>query len=320
MSVLSPTGSPRIRRNPRFRQPTGKTILISKRDRELLSYHQQIRYIRSTWLSALFPSSDITGLLKRWGNLFHEQPYLRRPDQQFAFNENGAINVPVISELDKLGAQCLLFSGVAPLPVDLQIGRPKQPVYFYHAVMICDVLLSIMIGAREKGIKVIAARELTDSFTIPLDGKRYISPDGLFALEYPDGECRALVLEADRGTENHTKFTAKMRNYREMYANELYKQWGMPKPPGVLIVTMSAQRAGEMKKGLMDITNGRGSPTFLFKVRKGNDMQGPDADGHMLTEPWSRAGYPLFNIGEVSGHNRQLAAGASPTSLAGRVA
>ena len=313
------------RRARTFRQPTGKPVLISARDVEIFKLLNRYRFLRSTYLCAFFPKSDATNLLKRLGTLYHEQPYLNRPERQYSYAN--ALYLPAVYEIDALARQVLKYHGISPVMADCQAGRTGDSRHFAHALMICDVLASIELGSKERSVRFVAweeilakapCRELEDPFRISVtfthNGKRQtigVVPDGMFGLEYlQNGEksYRFFALEADRqtmpifrGNLTQTSYHRKVLAYREILTQEIHKKhFGVPNL-FILNVTTSAERMGHMIEALKQITGGRGNSVFLFKTMKGDLFKAPPADAHMMIEPWFRAGYPAFNISAARG-------------------
>ena len=147
-------------------------------------------------------------------------------------------------------------------------------------------------------------RRLAVQIWAPLEGKEYaVIPDALFGIEYPDKGFRFFALEADRGTEPltrknyyQTSYKKKLLLYRSIVTLRSHEtHWKIPNLY-VLNVTTSAERMENIKKLTLDLTGGRGNSVMLFKVHKGTAFSGPPADGHVLTEPWGRAGYPMFDV------------------------
>src|ERR1700694_5497180 len=103
------------------------------------------RYLRSSFITAFFPNSDTTGLLKRLGALYHEKPhYPGRPDRQYCYAN--ANYLPCVYELNDAGRQLLKREGISVLKADSQAGSVGEHRHFAHALMICDILASIELG------------------------------------------------------------------------------------------------------------------------------------------------------------------------------
>lgn len=301
------------RRDPRKRQPTGKAVLLSARDIEILKLLNRYRYLRSNFIRAFFPNSDRGDLLDRLGDLFHEQPWVDRPRQQFRWSPRGPVRHHTIYEITPLGRQVLRYQGITPLLADKLAGSIGVTRHFPHALMVCDLLASIELGCREKGIRFISWEEILNKapcrdhknpFKIPINQKlKAIVPDALFGLEYPNKTYRFFVLEADRGTMpiyrnnlNQTSYTKKLLQYREILSKKIYKShFGIPNLY-VLNVTTSEERMNHMIEALNQITSSKGNSVFLFKHQINHILCSPPADANMLKQPWSRAKYPNFRI------------------------
>ena len=66
----------------------------------------------------------------------------------------------------------------------------------------------------------------------------------------------------------------------------------------VPIIAATETRMQSMIRLLEKVTNGRGSKMFLFKTFLAftSAEKPPGPSGHMLTEPWHRAGFPSFHL------------------------
>jgi hypothetical protein len=66
----------------------------------------------------------------------------------------------------------------------------------------------------------------------------------------------------------------------------------------VPFITTNRTRMASMMKLLGRLTDGRGSKMFLFKTfpTPTSFEPSPTPGGHMLTEPWDRAGFAPFSL------------------------
>ena len=86
------------------------------------------------------------------------------------------------------------------------------------------------------------------------------------------------------------------------------RQFGLP-AVFVPIVTIGEVRMRSIMKLLLKLTDGKGSKHILFKHIPdfASYENFPPATGHMLTEPWERAGYEPLDILEVLGPKEKTA-------------
>jgi hypothetical protein len=322
---------PKKRRSRMHRSPTGKRIELTPRDIEIFTLLSRYRYLRSTYLHA-FVGGDKTKLIERLGDLYHEGRYLNRPEEQW--RTASARHKPAVYEIAPRGFEALRHHGVlADDPVTwLSRDRPGVSKQFEHALMICDILASIELGAREcEGLRFISWPEILHktppatqrsdrpfSFSVlvshrfvaggPLERADFnLVPDAVFGLEYTDGErksYRFFALEADRATMpvartnlRGTSYLRKVLGYRQVLEHGLYRtELGMP---NLLVLTVTANE--EHMRNVMRLLSEIGGSTslFLFKTAAAfgitNISFAPSTE--MLTQPWERTGCPMLPIG-----------------------
>jgi hypothetical protein len=285
------------------RTRTGKRIELTSRDIKIFQLLSRYRYLSSTYIHAFVGGASETRLKERLGDLFHEG-YLERPEQQW--NLADARCRPAVYESSKGSVQALHADG--GLPDDqrtfLAATAHRQ---FQHSLMICEVLASLELGLRSVSeLRLIAwpeilarAPDATHSsptpFRLPLPSGGYLVPDGLFGIEYAQGDTKAyrfFALEVDRGTmpvarsnPAQTSILGKVAAYREVMARQVHKtHWGVPNLL-VLTVTTSESRMREMIRCLGD--HGGECAAFLFAAATDADLKVPLP--RLLTEPWLRA-------------------------------
>jgi hypothetical protein len=180
--------------------------------------------------------------------------------------------------------------------------------------MICEALASVELAVRgDARLRFIACPEILarapeavrasgTPFRLPVPSGGYLVPDGMFGIEYRNGEAKAyrfFALEADRGTmplarsdPRQSSYLGKLAAYGEVIARQAHKaHWGIPNLL-VLTLTTSAARCSEMVAKL----GTGGSPAFLFKAAEGKALANPVPQ--LLTEPWTRAGSLPLSIAE----------------------
>jgi len=292
------------------RTRTGRRIELSARDIELFKLLTRYRYLRSTYLHAFVGGGSVTRFKERLGDLFHEG-YLDRPAQQWAFSD--ARCMPVVYESGKGSAQALRACGCGLDENGRQVAATAHR-QFLHALMTCEALASIELavrgGTRLRFIpwpEILArAPEAVQTsgtpFRLPVPSGGYLVPDGVFGIEYQQGDARAyrfFALEADRGTmpvsrsrPGQTSYLAKLAAYDEIVGRQVHKMyWGIPNLI-VLTVTTNAARLSDMLGKL----SGTASAAFLFKAATERELVRPMRE--LVTEPWQRAGHAAMLIAD----------------------
>lgn len=281
----APTG--RKRRSRMRRVSTGKRIDLQPRDFEILRLLVRYRYLRSTHIHR-FVGGDRTKLIERLGSLYHEAGHLDRPEQQWL--ELGSRCQPIVYSLSKRGLAELREHFDAIGEPFASFGNGNQ---FRHALMVCEILAAIELKARERGVRLISWAEIrakatqagpvpqirvTISHTFGHDNTEHadvmLTPDAVFGLEYAINgtkSYRFFALEADLGTmpvERKTlaqsSYLKKLLCYRQVISQALHLTvWGVPNLL-VLNALPGEMRLEGVMRLLAQISNGRGSPSFLF--------------------------------------------------------
>ena len=299
------------RRSRMKRSGAGKRIALSPRDIEIFKLLRRYRYLRSTYIHAFVGGASETRFKERLGDLFHEG-YLDRPAQQWDFAD--ARCMPVVYESGRGSMQALRACGSGIEEDERQVAATAHR-QFLHALMICETLASIELAVRaDPRLRFIAWPEILarapeavrtskTPLSLPLPPGGYVVPDGVFGIEYRNGEAktyRFFALEADRGTmpiartdPKQSSYLGKLAAYGEIIARQDHKtHWGVPNLL-VLTLTTSGARLSEIVAKL-----GTGSPAFLFKAAEGNVLT--NSLPALLTEPWQRSGNVPLSIAESS--------------------
>lgn len=303
------------RRSRMRRTSTGKRIALSERDRELFRLLARYRLLRSTYLHAFLGGSP-KRFIERLGDLYHEG-FLDRPEQQW--NSANARTMPVVYCLGAKAYRALEEGGEGFAPERYSVSRQ-----FAHELMICEILASIELGARQTpGLRFIpfpeiltyapqATKAKANPLAIPIGitGATLV-PDALFGLAYEGtspATYRFFALEADRATmpvfrssRTQTSYGRKLAAYREGLANGTIRSWfGLPNLL-VLTVSVNEQHLRNIMAARDKAIGGSGSPVLLFKT-----LSPPDGYQAMsiptpalLTTPWARVGHAPFRIDEV---------------------
>jgi hypothetical protein len=261
--------------------------------------------------------------LSRRLNFLSRKPnlYLARPHQQ---REAADANYRhMIYELDERGSRVLKERGLSFLPKSYHRN-------FAHELMVAQIMASFELGTRERpNVRLItwpeilansntpeATRQSPTAASIPVrftvNGGQHsvnINADGRpFGFErVVDGSRTYLFfpgVEADCGTEpveasgfERSSIGKKFAAYIAIAEQGVHRShFGFPNF-FVPLIAPTRVRMESMMTLLLRMTSGRGSKMFLFKTFPvfSSAEKAPKADGHMLTEPWSRAGFePLI--------------------------
>ena len=313
-------------RNSRWdREPkldkAGKPIVarLSEDDLAILKLLGRYRYLPSDYLAALTGRS-LPALQARL-EILRRKPngYISRPHQQRA---NADANTRrLIYELDDRGADELRSRGAT-------YSRKKYLRNFAHELMACTIAASFEIGARASNtIRLISWHELIDSPQMPSATKQLANPQQL-SIER-DGRAESLTsdwrpfvierhfqsksfafvfgFEADCGTEpidsgddQRTSIRNKFVAYLNALDQDVPRRHFGASTFLIPFVTTTKARMLSMIDVLERLKPGAYGKRFLFKhVPSFTSFQRPaPATGHILFDPWQRAGYEPFSFAE----------------------
>jgi Replication-relaxation len=316
-----------LNRRSRWSRAGTKAIRLSPRDLVIFELLLRYRYLRSDFIHA-FIGGDRTKLIQRLNALYREPNcYLARPHQQRNyFNANYR---SLIYELDQNGERALREYGCydpAQAVAWLRRGRESH-VTFAHSVMICDALASIELGIRNNPeLRIVPWSEIVArmpddvrnsklSHCLPVNishafgkerhqSKKALMPDAVFGIEWRGKGSRYFALECDRDHEplyrsnlNQTSYLRKVLQYQDVARSRTFKtHWGLPNLL-VLNVTTSELHKHKIKDLVLELTEGKGASYLLFKTMPSlGDFATAPATGHLLSEPWERAGRDPFRL------------------------
>ena len=262
-------------RLPRFqRVSTVAPIKLTERDHKIIRHVHRHRFLRSHQIIALIGGSA-QNLSRRLQWLFHHG-YLERPRAQLQYYERSGSQTIAYGLGNKSGL-LLQLNPAAWGEKNRAIGR----MYLAHALLVSDVMVSLELACRQRGIRLLHEAELNLPVEAPLHWRVKIRdvtrlgviPDRVFALEYPDqtGQVQRVhyFLEADRGTMpvvreklSQTSFYRKLLAYDSTWTNKVHQRHLGIHRFRVLTVTTSAARV----KSLLDACSRlqRGHGLFLF--------------------------------------------------------
>ncbi len=298
------------------------SVCPTERDIEIFKLLVRFRYLPSDYIHAFVGGSEKA--LSHRLNLLSRKPnlYLARPHQQRQCAD--ANYRRLIYELDERGSRVLRERGLPHLP-------KSHHRNFSHELMVAQITASIALGTRANpSVRLITWPEILASENTPLATRESATPASIrvsytlrgeslsseitadaqpFGLERTvDGKRSYLFfpgIEADCGTEpidagdaERSSIAKKFAAYTAIAEQAIYRShFGFPNF-FVPFVTSSTARAHSMMDLLNRLTGGRGSKMFLFKVLPSfaSPDKPPPASGHMLTEPWQRAGFPPLRL------------------------
>jgi len=293
---------------------------LTERDIEIFKLLVRFRYLPSDYIHAFIGGS--TGALTRRLNLLSRKPnlYLARPHQQR--NTADANYRHLIYELDERGSRLLKERGLSFLPKSYHRN-------FVHELMVAQIMASFELGARERqNIRLItwpeilanpktpeALRQSATPAAIPVSFSAYGAQHSIhvnadaqpFGIERTIDGVRTYLffpgIEADCGTEpvetsgfERSSIAKKFAAYLAIADQRIYRShFGFPNF-FVPLIAPTRVRMESMMALLQRMTGGRGSKMFLFKTFPllSSAEKSPPPDGHMLTEPWHRAGFEPF--------------------------
>jgi hypothetical protein len=315
----------KAKRNSRWsREPvTGRSgvpiaVYPTERDIEIFKLLVRFRYLPSDYIHAFIGGNEKA--LSHRLNLLSRQPnlFLARPHQQ---RQNADANYRhLIYELDERGSRTLRERGLSFLPKSYYRN-------FVHELMVAQVTASIELGIKENpAISLIPWPEILASKNIPATTRDAASPasmrvsyairgvsrsDEITADARPFGLHRTIQaktsylffpgIEADCGTEpidtrdtDRSSIVKKFAAYIAVTEQGIHRShFGFPNF-FVPFVTCSTSRMRSMMALVDRLTEGRGSKILLFKTFPSfaSADKPPAPNGHMLTAPWQRVGFP----------------------------
>ncbi len=297
-------------------------VYPTQRDIEIFALLVRFRYLPSDYIHAFVGGNEKA--LGRRLNLLSREPnlYLVRPHQQ---RQNADANYRrLIYQLDERGSRALRER-------DLPFLSKSHHHNFAHEVLVAQITASIELGTKENtNIRLITWPEILASANMPqatrdsptpatirvtysLRGESRsdeITADGRpFGLErtidgrrsylfFPGIEADCATEPLDAGDLDRSSIAKKLSAYTAIGENGIYRShFGFPNFL-VPFVTTGSTRMRSMMQLLDRLTGGRGSKMFLFKTFPSftSPDKPPPANGHMLTAPWQRVGFPPLSL------------------------
>lgn len=294
---------------------------LTDRDLEILKLLSRYRYLPSDYIHAFVGGSHKA--LTRRLNVLSRRPnlYLTRPPQQR--HTANANQRPLVYGLDEAGTRPLR---------DLGLLSPAKTLYrnFLHELMVAEITASIELGAKDNHhVRLIPWSEILKNPNTPQATREARSPSipvayswrgerhtvNLTADARPFGLERHIAgnrtylffpgIEADCGTEpiepsdsERSSIVNKIVAYTAIAEQGIYRShFGFPNF-FVPIIANNESRTQSIIRLLDKLTDGHGSKLFLFKTFSpfAGFQNRNKAPGHMLTEPWLRAGHPPLSL------------------------
>jgi Replication-relaxation len=300
---------------------TGRPIVarLSEYDVAILKLLARYRYLPSDYLAALTGRS-LPALQARLEILYRKpNAYINRPHQQRANAD--ANSARLIYELDDRGADELCARG-------LTYSRKKYLRNFAHELMACTIAASFEIGAAgSSAVRMLSWQSLISSPQMPDATKQLANPQMLTferdgRVESLTSDWRPFVIErnlgsksyafvfgfeADCGTEpldtadaDRTSIRSKFLAYLSALDQDLPRRHFGATTFLIPFVTTTRVRMHSMMELLQRLGPGALGKRFLFKhIPSFTSFEKPaPATGHMLLEPWQRAGCQPFSFAE----------------------
>lgn len=296
------------------------------------------KYLRTNHLIELLPERSKDGLRRTLRRAFDNGYLLRPKEARRGYNSHYCCEV---YSLDTKGEQLLADRGLAPAQVT-RLHRDKSDAphkQFAHAMMICDTLASIEIGAKHAEVTFIPWTDIvarcTDEKPLSLPytithtfGDRTETltknaiPDGLFGITYEDGKTAYFALEAEHynpiepTTLHRTSTLRKLLSYRDIVSKQVYKQKLQIGNLRVLVVAPTPAKSIHQME-LLERLVGK-SHLFLFHPVPVQEelLQSPPPFPELFTANWHRAGLDPERIDAPTLRDRtdsQAAADSLPT-------
>jgi len=277
--------SPRL---PRFKRASTVTpFQLTARDHEIIRLIHRHRFLRSSQIVQLISGSQ-QQILRRLKLLYHHA-YLERPRCQLDYYHQGGSH-PIVYGLGGKATSLLKPEG---LKFREETNRPARRLFLDHALLVSDVMVSIELGCRQRGIRLLTPTELPENtkgdsrrfrWKVKVHGGSRLSvvPDRIFALEFQDGNRTLFFLEADRGTMpvvrsdfSQTSFYRKLLAYEASWSQAIHRtRFGFSRFR-VLTVTTSAARVKSLVDACSKLKRGRGLFLFADRTVLSGDMFSP---------------------------------------------
>ena len=283
-------------RHARLPKARRKSFILQERDILIARYVHKYRFLNSHHIRALISGND-KKITERLAQLY-DQDIIAKPSLKSGL---AALYKPAIYELGRIGGKLLKERGFLNIAAQRWIAKNREGTSrsITHTLMIADLMVSIEISCRSHPcVELIepsqiiqqapsSTRASDNPFCIPAHA-RYLHPDTMQVHDVPTGvipdkvfglrnltseTVQYFFLEADTGSvsltdKNQKRHTVLRRisAYMQMANRGTHtRHFNIPQFI-VLFVTSSAQRAQHMLELVDHLTQGNGSPRFLFRT------------------------------------------------------
>ena len=264
---------------------------LTERDRTIIRLVHRHRFLSSRQIIALVGDSQLQ-VLRRLKLLYHHG-FLERPRAQLQYYNTPGTR-PIVYGLSAKGGM-LLKQELGDSLLWSEKNRAIGQIFLEHALLVSDVMVSLELACRNRGIRLLYEDELD----LPVDKQPFqwrvkipggmnlgVIPDRVFALEYQDqtGQVQRayFFLEADRGTmpvvRKHlaqTSFRRKLLAYEATWTNKVHQRHlGIPRFR-VLTVTTIAARVKSLLEACSQLKRGHGLYLFADQSVLKKDLFSP---------------------------------------------
>jgi hypothetical protein len=314
------TRNSRWDRSPKLQNRGAPTVArLTEADIALFKLLGRFRYLPSDYIAALTGRS-LPPLQARLEILWRKPNcYINRPHQQ---RDNADANTRrLIYELDDNGGEEFRKRGIS-------FSRKKYHRNFAHELMACTIAASFEIGAKvNPAIRIINWHELINSEQMPRATRELANPQGIPFIrngmqEELTTDWRPFVIErslasksyifvagfeADCGTEpidatdtERSAIRNKFAAYLSCLEQDVPRRHFGATTFMIPFITTTEARMRSMINLLERLAPGKLAKRFLFKnIPSFTSFERPaPATGHMLSEPWHRAGFEPFRLTE----------------------
>lgn len=282
-------------------------VFITPRDVKVmlaLQYHGQLR---ASYVSALagFPQTMKDGRVELhtwyqrhralWANDFIDEMCYNQYRENIIF-------------LGKAGVEYLKARNLYEHKFEkFRNGKKGEDRELGHKLAVADLVADFEINLPKHGLEFIPRHQLADMTKAQpfrmQSGDSFVEPDDIFAIRYPNGNMRGIIVEAETGHKD-IKPSKKKRStidtliwHRKFLNDKAFTQLGMP---AALVLTISPDEV-HMGKVMTELPKHvTGTTPFLFThnhLFNRIDMyaEAPKPDGSTL-RPCKRAGHDDFDL------------------------
>jgi hypothetical protein len=310
--------TPRQRRLSKFRRDGGGfgPFRLSPKDLEILRLIHDYRYVTADHIFALVPGNK-RHLAERLQGLFHHE-YVQRllpPAVMRVADSPPRGSEKFTYVLDEKGAETLAAAERKAVRELLWEPRHVNRMDWFveHRLMIATFRAAVELALKARpDLNLIEWRdepEIRDAVLVRQVGGKVqelrVAPDGYFAVRQ-NGKLRHFFLEADRGTEEHTRVLPKFRALWWYCGpnSPFQRRYEEPEDVRVLVVCESENRLLAMRKTLAGVDEKqRGLKRFWFCLSREYSLVMPEG---ILGGIWRVGSTDVHERGSAQGAVRRL--------------